>query len=346
MFPKKLFKLCLVIPAVFFMSASVSADGFVLGLYGAQKPQDLKIIRQAGFNTFQTYDKKAAPIAALAKEAKAQGLKMLAYPNNIINSQYAKEAQTWPVYAWYLIDEPDIFNTPFSKLAEKDTAAKNAFPAHKTAFVLSEGAPKINYYPAADIVMVDWYPVPHLALESLGEQTAKARAGMIKAGLNNKPLIAVVQAFDWKDFKQYRPDNDRIGRYPTPEEINFMSFHSLLSGADGLFYFTLSEARKTPQKWAALTKTVQQLKYLSPVFERGKPLNNPSFIAAPLMAKHFFYDGKRWLIFVNPTAKPVPAPKELLSIKYKTLFAARPLRFTIAQNGGNIPPYAVFILQY
>ena len=26
------------------------------------------------------------------------------------------------------------------------------------------------------------------------------------------------------------------------------------------------------------------------------------------------------------------------------LFAA--LRFTIAQNGGNIPPYAVFILQY
>ena len=346
MFHKQLFKFCFIAAVVVIAALPVCGKSFIIGMYGVKKPQDLKLIKQAGFNTFQTYDKNAAAIAALVPQARAQGLKMLAYPNNVINSQYAKEAQKWPIYAWYLIDEPDIFNTPFSKLLQKDILAKNAFALHKTAFVLSEGAPKINYYAAADIVMVDWYPVPHLALESLGEETAKARAGMVKAGLSNKPLIAVVQAFDWKDFKQYRPDNDRIGRYPTAEEINFMSYHALLSGADGLFYFTLSEARKTPQKWAALTKTIKQLKYLSVVFERGKPLNNPSFIAAPIMAKHFFYGGKRWLIAVNSSANPIPAPKELLNSKYKTLFAPRPFALTVRQNGGNIPPYAVFILQY
>lgn len=345
MFQRKIFKICLIASSVLVLSA-VGGECLVLGIYGAKKPQDLQIIKQAGFNTFQTYDKQADAIAALAREARLKNLNILAYPNNIINSKYSREAQTWPVYAWYLIDEPDIFNTPFAKLKQKDMAAKIAFPAHKTAFVLSEGAPKINYYRAADIVMVDWYPVPHLALESLGQETAKARAAMTKAGLDNKPLIAVVQAFDWKDFEQYRPDNDRIGRYPTTEEINFMSFHALLSGADGLFYFTLSEARKTPQKWAALTKTVKELKYLSPVFDKGKPLNNPSFITAPLMAKHFFYGGKRWLILVNASSKAVPAPKELLNVKYKTLFAARTFRFTVAKNGGNIPPYAVFVLQY
>ncbi len=345
MFQRKTFKICLLIPAAL-IAFAVGGNCFVLGIYSAKEPKDLKIIKQVGFNTFQTYDKGADAIAALAREARPHGLKMLAYPNNIINSKYERQAQSWPVYAWYLIDEPDIFNTPFGKLKQKDTEAKNAFPLHKTAFVLSEGAPKINYYRAADIVMVDWYPVPHLALESLGQETAKARAGMVKAGLDNKPLIAVVQAFDWKDFEQYRPDNDRIGRYPTAEEINFMSFHALLSGADGLFYFALSEARKTPQKWAALTNTVKELNYLSPVLEKGKPLNNPSFIAAPLMAKHFFYGGKRWLIAVNASPKAAAAPKELLNVKYKTLFSKRPLSFNIKQNNGNIPPYAVFVLQY
>lgn len=63
-------------------------------MYGVKK-QDLKLIKQAGFNTFQTYDKNAAAIAALVPQARAQGLKMLAYPNNVINSQYAKRKMAY-----------------------------------------------------------------------------------------------------------------------------------------------------------------------------------------------------------------------------------------------------------
>jgi len=166
------------------------------------------------------------------------------------------------------------------------------------------------------------------------------------AGVPQKPLISVVQAFDWKDLKQYRPDNDRIGRSPTAQEINFMSYHAVLSGAEGLFYFAFSEASKTPQKWAALEETVKQFKYLSPILSRGKMLPSPDFIKAPLEAQKRVYKGRTYLILINPSDKAVTAPKQLLSNKYKTLFQTRSINFTVKENNGNLPPYSAFVLMY
>jgi len=323
-----------------FLAMPAAAGDFVLGVYDVRNPKDLTAVKEAGFNTFQIYYKNPDTIASFARQA--NGLKMLAYPNKIIGSQYEQEAKEWPLYAWYLIDEPDLNNLPFEKLRAADLAARSTFPEQETAFVLSEGAPQINYYRAADIVMVDWYPVPHLALTSLGEQVFKAKSGLKKANLAGKPLIAVVQVFDWKHFKQHRPDDQRIGRYPSAAEIRFMSYHAVLNGATGLFYFSYPEAAQSPQEWQALKQTVKEFNVLGQSLANGEVIPAPKFIKAPLAAKSITYQKKKFLIVLNTSDKTAPTPAKLLSKNYKLLFSDSSFKEITAKDGG-IAPFGVFV---
>ncbi len=320
------------------VTLALQAREFPLCLYGVNDPADLKTIKKAGFSCIQTYQTEPAALQTLAKTAKKQGLKVVFYPNQILESVYEKQAAQWPVLAWYLVDEPDVWKWSRERVGMAHEHVKKAFPHHTTTFVIGQGKTAVPYYDLADGLMVDWYPVPHLPLESFGEQISYARQSM----QDQRPLWGVVQIFDWKEFKQHRPDHERIGRFPTQEEIRFMSYHGLVNGADGLFYFVFEHQGKplpvsAPQFWGQVKNVVQELARFKKIVEKGTQITPAERVSGPLKIKSWKYRGHSYSILLNPTALSQPVPTTFLTKQYKPLFHTVKTKL--------IPPYAVWILK-
>ncbi len=317
----------------FFISLTLNLFALPLCIYEVSTPEDIKIIKKAGFNCFQAGNRNFSALEILAKTAKKQGLKAVFYPDGIIGEEEIKQANTWPVLAWYLYDEPDVHKVAPPKITEINAEVKSKLPNAPTAIVIGQGKTEFDYYNKADILMVDWYPVPHLALESFGQELALARAKL--APKTN--FWGVVQAFNWKDFKQYRPDNDRIGRFPTEEEIYFMSWQSIANGANGLFYYTFNINGNrlnnySTQVWQALKKTLKDIKKFSYFIEKGQEVKTPFNLPKELENRTWFYKNRYYTLIVNSSQEEL---SPILPNKAKDLLGKK-----------RIPPYKVLIIKY
>ncbi len=320
----------------------LTAQEFPLCVYGANDTSDLKIIKEAGFTCLQTYKQDPQTLQKLAKEAKKQGLKVIFYPNKVLGTKYEKKAQKWPILAWYLVDEPEVHKWSRERVQEAHSATKKAFPEHKTALVISEGRTYPTFCDLPDIMMVDWYPVPHYPLETFGDQVSYLREEMEKHHVQKHPAWGVVQIFDWKHYKQYRPDNDRIGRFPTEDEIRFMSYDGIFNGADGLFFFTFNYLKEpmyksAPEYWQRVKNVVQELAQFKLVLEQGTLVNNPVRVREPLRMKSWQYQGHTYSLLENIDDKPRKVPSALLKDDYQILYGQEKTK--------KIPPYSVWILK-
>ena len=301
-----------------------AAGDFPLGFYGIGGPQELSVLKQAGFNCFHTYAQDPERLAALAAEAKKLGLKMVAAPDRVIDSPYAKEAKGWPVLAWYLYDEPEVHKLPPAELGKLDKRVKDWAPGQKTVFVMGEGVSAFTYSGAADALMVDWYPVPHLPLGSVGEQVAlvKAGAAIMDPERKDKPVWAVLQAFDWINYPQRR--KERVGGFPTFEQVRYMTYLALARGAEGIFYFTYNGSDgvplpSRPERWGIYQRLAAELNALRPVLEKGKPGALPPGLDPRLASRALKQGGKNYLILLNAEAAPLPLDAAALN-GYRPLF--------------------------
>jgi hypothetical protein len=318
------------------------AKTFPICMYAVNNPKDIPLLKQAGFNCIQTYSKQPEKLADLAKMARQNNMQVVFYPNELFNTPYQQAAQSWPILAWYLVDEPDVARWSRAKTIAKRNETQKAFPQQENALVIGQGRTLIDYYDIPDNLMVDWYPVPHLPLTSLGDNVAWAKQGQISSGKTENPLWAVVQAFDWKEYKQHRPDNERIGRFPTKEEIRFMSYDAILNGATGLFYFAFITNGKTlpdaqPQWWKRVTSVSEELAELRPVLENGTLTANILPFAEPLVAQTRIYKKYTYTILLNRSDREIPVPAQLTKSKYKLLFGQ--------EKTSVIQPYEVWIIK-
>ncbi len=201
---KKLLSWVLLISCV----CGLSAREFPLCLYGVSNPDDLNTIKKAGFSCIQSYVQDPQILEKLAHKAQQLGLKVVFYPNKVVGTLYEQKAQKWPMLAWYLVDEPDVHRWSREQVAQAHQTAKKVFSTQATALVIGQGRTRIPYYDIPDVMMMDWYPVPHLPLPSFGDNVRYTKEGMAQMKTPDHPLWGVVQIFDWKNFKQYRPDNE------------------------------------------------------------------------------------------------------------------------------------------
>lgn len=335
----KKFSACIGLLVCALQAAAVS---FPLCMYGVNNPEDVSLLKQAGFTCIQTYQKDPALLAKLAKAAKDNHMQVVFYPNQVIGSEYQKAATKWPVLAWYLVDEPDVWSWTREKVSQQEEKAKTAFPKHDTTLVIGQGKTAVSYYDLTDTLLMDWYPVPHLDLTSFGDNVRWAKEGQIAAGVAERPLWGVVQLFDWKEFKQHRPDHDRIGRFPTEDELRFMSFDGIVNGATGLFYFIFTTNGKPlpqaqPEWWNRMVNVSKQLAKLRPILEEGTVVENPAQVNKPLAAKTYAYKRHTYTILLNRSDKAVKTPAAFLDPSYRILFGL--------EKTAEIPPYGTWIFQ-
>jgi len=188
-------------------------------------PEDFPRVKQAGFTAVQTYAKDRRALATYVEAAAGAGLKALVFPQEWVGRG---PAPGQAVLAWYLADEPEVDGLAPDRVAALEREVKSWDPFRRTALGIGIGSAATQYRAIGDVLLLDWYPVPHLPLSSVGEQIRQARG---QAG--GRPVWAVLQAFDWRDFPQRGPN--RIGRFPTYEEMKFMTALALVRGARGLF---------------------------------------------------------------------------------------------------------------
>jgi hypothetical protein len=114
--------------------------------------------------------------------------------------------------------------------------------------------------------MIDRYPIPWLPLANFGQHVQMARLALPPT----KPLIAVIQAFDWNYFPELVP-GERNLRPPTEPELRCMTYDALARGANGLFYYAYDDGRwkmrEHPETWAALTHVVAEVNTRRPLFQ-------------------------------------------------------------------------------
>lgn len=250
--------------------AGANRPFYPIGIYGVPSTNDFQTIKSAGFNAVA-----GRAEAGYLDDAERSRLKVLATPGNQAGSQFNRQAARQIIaqydshpalWAWYVSDEPDLNLVSPQDVAAAVRFCKSAGARKPTALVLYRGADAIDYGSISDILMIDCYPIPWHPLASFPQNVGMAG---LSAG-KNKPLIAVIQAFDWSAYPGLLPGETGL-RPPTRGEIRAMTYCALAKRATGLFYYAFKDGtwdmEKQPQTWDALRDVVREVNARLPLFE-------------------------------------------------------------------------------
>jgi hypothetical protein len=240
---------------------------FPIGIYAVPKA-DLSKVRDAGFNLVA-----GSATQEYLDSAQQLGLRVLANPGTSAGNDFQAERarrtvarfDSHPtVWAWYLVDEPDLNGVPPDQVKQAHRFLKNLGAQKPTALVLYQGGEALTYANIADITMVDRYPIPWLPLANFPQHVRMARLALGQ----DKPLIAVVQAFDWSYYPKLLSSQTSL-RPPTYDELRCMTYCALARRANGLFYYCFSDSAwkilDHAEVWNSLRSVVAELNQRMPL---------------------------------------------------------------------------------
>ena len=244
-------------------------DAYPIGLYSVGSVTNLAEIADAGFSLV------AGPARrGFLDAAKANGIGVIASPGSSagehfnaakVRSTVAKLDGHPALWSWYLIDEPDMHSVSPEKVKAAHRFVKRLGATKPTSLVLYQGDSAKWYGDIADITMVDRYPVPWLPLANFSQHIHKTRL----ATNAERPLIAVIQSFDWTAHQSMLPGEENL-RPPTERELRSMTYSSLARGANGIFYFSYADMRlkerKYPELWKSLKRVVGEVRRREALF--------------------------------------------------------------------------------
>ena len=243
---------------------------YPVGIYSVGKTQDLAVVREAGFNAVTgPADRR------FLDSARALDLKVLASPDTSagtnFNAAAARRAITRfdahpALWSWYVVDEPDFQRISPEAVVAANHSIKHAGARKPTSLVLWQGASALHYANITDITMIDRYPVPWLPLANFSQHLRDTRLALGK----DKPMIAVIQAFDWNAYPELVPGEKGL-RPPTREELRCMTYCALAQRANGLFYYAFDSGtwriREHPETWQAVQEVVGEVNRYLPLFQ-------------------------------------------------------------------------------
>lgn len=235
---------------------------YPVGIYAARTTNDQASVRLAGFNLVAGPAEKG-----YLDSARRLGLKVLAAPGTFAGPKFSAQRARQAVvrfdshpalWAWYLIDEPDLHRVSPGDVKRAHGFFKRIGARKPTALVLYQGGEAVNYATTVDLVLVDRYPIPWLPLANFPQHMRLADA----ATRGRRPLIAVIQAFDWRFYPELLPGKSNL-RPPTYSELRCMTYCALARNAAGLFYYCYDDGTwkmsEHPEVWRDLQIVVAEV---------------------------------------------------------------------------------------
>ena len=243
---------------------------YPIGLYSVGSETNLAEIADAGFSLV------AGPARrGFLDAAKANGIGVMASPgssagdhfNPSQGSLHGGQARRTPGVVVVVSDRRAGHATCIPREGGGSASSRETAGASKpTSLVLFRGDEAQWYGNIADITMVDRYPVPWLPLANFSQHIHKTRL----ATNAERPLIAVIQSFDWAAMPESILPGEENLRPPTERELRSMTYSALARGANGIFYYSYAEMRlkerKYPELWEALKRVVKEVRRRETLF--------------------------------------------------------------------------------
>jgi hypothetical protein len=241
--------------------AGQPAVSFPIGIYGVPSTNDFPALREAGFNLVV-----GAASQPYLNAAQACGLRVIAYLPGESTPRVRKALDRHPaLWAWYLFDEPDLHRVSPAEIVSSLKSLRRSGLRKPTVLTLCQGYEALDYGYIPDILMIDRYPIPWLPLANFGQHVKMARLGISR----EKPLIAIIQAFDWSAYPGLLTAAEDL-RPPTAQELRCMVYEALARGANGIFFYEFDggwKIREHPEVWGALKTVVREINERLPLFQ-------------------------------------------------------------------------------
>ena len=155
---------------------------------------------------------------------------------------------------FYVNDEPEIVSFPMNKANDVQRLIKNRFPEAATFMAVVRPQKVRDYLSATDFFMMDQYPVPSRPMVWLSDSIDEAAEIT-----GTERIISIIQAFGGdEEAKHGWP------RLPTRQEIECLTFLSIVHGSRGVFFFTFQAIGKTEAGRKDLAHVVGRLNKIKP----------------------------------------------------------------------------------
>jgi hypothetical protein len=234
---------------------------FELGLYDVP-PEQFGMAREAGFDIVVTRVTEETLNGARKWNLKVLGS---APANREVLRRFDRDPSLW---GWYLPDEPDRNFISPAEMIRSGRQIRAAGGHKPRVVVLSSGRESRSYALAADILMVDSYPIPWAPLALVSYEL-----GQGKLGSGDRPFYAILQAFGWSGLAS-APATLRNAREPTAQELRCMTYIALAMEVQGIFYYTFkadSWLLSEHALWLALQGIVVELRSREALFTAEQP---------------------------------------------------------------------------
>jgi hypothetical protein len=238
---------------------STPSREFPIGLYDVP-PEHFASVAAAGFNTVVGARSKRVLDEALTNRLKI--IAIGAIPQPAVIPGLESHPALW---GYYLFDEPDMHLVSPASIARLNAGVRR-FSRKPTLVVLMSGSAVEKYQNTADVIAVDWYPIPWAPVATVAREMRLARIAR-----HGRPFYAVLQAFNWESFPELLRTEVTL-REPTFEEMRCMTYLALGQGASGLLFYTYDNPRwkiyEHPKTWNALCRIAQEIRRTSPIFQQ------------------------------------------------------------------------------
>ncbi len=152
-------------------------------------------------------------------------------------------------FSFYVNDEPGIHSFSEGKAADINRIIKERFPESPTNMAIVRPQAIPFYEQGADYFMLDQYPVPSMPMTWLSDSMGEA-ASYVGRGR----LQSVIQAFGGEKFA-----NSGWPRLPSFEEMNCLSFLSIIHGSRGIYFYTYPSISSTEKGRSDFTRVIRRL---------------------------------------------------------------------------------------
>jgi hypothetical protein len=181
-------------------------------------------------------------------------------------------------FSFYVNDEPEIRSFPRWRARDIQRILHDRFPEIPTSMAIVRPQNIADYVGSSDLFMLDQYPVPFMPMTWLSESMDQAAASV---GRNR--LQSVIQAFGGSEWIA-----DGWPRLPTFEEMNCLTFLSIIHGSRGVYFYSFPIISVNEQGIKDFQRVVGRLQKILPWLKR---MNHPEPVAIEMLSANR-YDPK------------------------------------------------------
>ena len=223
-------------------------------------------------------------------------------PRPQLNEWIAARAELPGLLMWYTFDEPGLWGYDPEYVQAEHDLLQEEDPNHPTSLVMMASVPYETYIDQCNVFMVDPYPIPFMPIGLVSAQVQAAVETAEGRGENgdDKPVWAVVQAFDWQEMWGTKPPEEPWR--PTTEEMRSMTYQAIAAGAQGVVYFAHYRVSASTE-WEGFKLMAQEVSALSSVW-LSDTIPGPNLLVSDpettsIVYRLFDYGDRYYLLAVN-----------------------------------------------